>query len=85
MHQAADKLPVSLFPRIKSVVMFGDPNLRLGRLGHKFPAALQPKVLEVCAKNDPVSAISLYIRVLECLKVEQGKRGRERETCILTI
>lgn len=55
MHRAADKLPVSLFPKIKSVVMFGDPNLRLGRLGDKFPAALQSKVLEVCAKGDPVS------------------------------
>ena len=55
MHRAADKLPMSLFPKIKSVVRFGDPNLRLGRLGDEFPAPLRAKVLQVCAKGDPVS------------------------------
>ena len=80
MHRAADKLPVSLFPRIKSVVMFGDPNLRLGRLGHQFPAALQPKVLEVCAKNDPVSS---YQPVQS--EAEMQKDRRRWEICMLTI
>ncbi|EUC33236.1 carbohydrate esterase family 5 protein [Bipolaris zeicola 26-R-13] len=54
MHRAAERLPVSLFPRIKAVVMFGDPQQRLGTLGDKFPIGLRPKVLQVCAKGDPV-------------------------------
>jgi len=54
MHRAADRLPTSLFPKIKSVVMFGDPNLRLGVVGDKFPNGLKAKVLQICAKGDPV-------------------------------
>jgi cutinase len=54
MHKAANQLPASLYPRIKSVVMFGDPNLRLGRLGDQFPTALRSKVLQNCAVDDPV-------------------------------
>ncbi|KAL6158225.1 hypothetical protein ACJQWK_07990 [Exserohilum turcicum] len=54
MHRAAAQLPTSLFPKIKSVVMFGDPNLRLGEVGDEFPEGLQAKVLQVCAKGDPV-------------------------------
>lgn len=61
MHRAADRLPTSLFPKIKSVVMFGDPNLRLGVVGDKFPNGLKAKVLQICAKGDPVSlSIVLY-------------------------
>lgn len=61
MHRAAEKLPVSLFPRIKAVVMFGDPQQRLGALGDKFPIGLRSKVLQVCAKGDPVSIYQLHV------------------------
>jgi hypothetical protein len=60
MHKAANQLPASLHPRIKSVVMFGDPNLRLGRLGDPFPTALRSKVLQNCALEDPVRLNSLF-------------------------
>lgn len=55
MHKAAEKIPTALYPKIKSVVMFGDPNLRLGRLGEQFPTALRAKLLQNCAIDDPVS------------------------------
>jgi cutinase len=51
MHLATEQIPESLYPRIKALVMFGDPQLR--RNG-TFPAALQPKVLQNCAPGDPV-------------------------------
>ncbi|KAH7392204.1 cutinase-domain-containing protein [Phaeosphaeria sp. MPI-PUGE-AT-0046c] len=53
MHKAAAKIPAALYPKIKSVVMFGDPNLRLGRLGDQFPTALRAKLLQNCAVDDP--------------------------------
>lgn len=56
MHKAATQIPTALYPKIKSVVMFGDPNLRLGRLGDQFPTALRAKLLQNCAVNDPVSS-----------------------------
>lgn len=62
MHRAADRLPTSLFPKIKSVVMFGDPNLRLGVVGDKFPNGLKAKVLQICAKGDPVSLPTLLFK-----------------------
>lgn len=52
MHAAADKIPKDLFPKIKALVMFGDPSERLGR---DFPSELQGKVLQNCADGDPVS------------------------------
>jgi cutinase len=55
MHEAAKSIPVSTYPKIKSLVMFGDPNLRLGLLGDRFPVALRGKVLQNCAVGDPVS------------------------------
>jgi hypothetical protein len=54
MHKAAAQIPNAIIPKIKSVVMFGDPNLRLGRLGDQFPTALRAKLLQNCALNDPV-------------------------------
>lgn len=64
MHRAAEKLPVSLFPRIKAVVMFGDPQQRLGALGDKFPIGLRSKVLQVCAKGDLMTQHRSAIRDL---------------------
>ena len=53
MHAAADDIPRALHSRIKAVVMFGDPALRLG--DGSFPSGLQSKVLQNCAEGDPVS------------------------------
>jgi cutinase len=58
MHKAASQIPTAIYPKIKSVVMFGDPNLRLGALGDKFPTALRFKLLENCAVDDPVCFLS---------------------------
>ncbi|EPS39250.1 hypothetical protein H072_7006 [Dactylellina haptotyla CBS 200.50] len=54
MHQAVAELPISLYPKISALCMFGDPNLRLGILGDRFPLALRSKVLQSCAKGDLV-------------------------------
>jgi hypothetical protein len=54
MHLATDRLPASVLPKIKAVVMFGDPNNKLGLLG-QFRLALRAKALGVCAPKDPVS------------------------------
>lgn len=51
MHAAAKRMPESLYAKIKSVVMFGDPMLKLGR---EFPEGLREKVLQNCAEGDPV-------------------------------
>ncbi|KFH43451.1 cutinase-like protein [Hapsidospora chrysogenum ATCC 11550] len=51
MHAAADDIPRALHSRIKAVVMFGDPALRLG--DGSFPSGLQSKVLQNCAEGDP--------------------------------
>lgn len=51
--------------------MFGDPNLRLGEVGDEFPEGLQAKVLQVCAKGDPVSFFFTYVMlVARCLERE---------------
>lgn len=55
MHSAAGKIPKDLFPKIKALVMFGDPSERLGR---QFPSELQGKVLQNCADGDPVSGFT---------------------------
>ncbi|KAF3903476.1 Cutinase [Dactylellina cionopaga] len=54
MHQAVGEVPISLYPKILALCMFGDPNLRLGALGDRFPLALRSKVLQSCAKGDLV-------------------------------
>jgi hypothetical protein len=59
MHLATDRLPASVLPKIKAVVMFGDPNNKLGLLG-QFRLALRTKALGVCAPKDPVSFICLF-------------------------
>lgn len=64
MHRAADRLHTSVLPRIKSVVMFGNPYERLGGLSSQFPYALRSKVLQLCADGDPVSLASIIGRVL---------------------
>jgi cutinase len=51
MRKAADDIPRSLYPKITALVMFGDPGVRTGS---RFPAGLQSKLLENCAKGDPV-------------------------------
>ena len=63
MHLATDRLPASVLPRIKAVVMFGDPNNKLGLLG-QFRLALRAKALGICAPNDPVSFLCSF----DCLR-----------------
>ena len=53
------KLDKSVFPKIKTLVMFGDPGFATseGMRGTRiapFPAELFPKVRENCAAKDPV-------------------------------
>lgn len=55
MHAAARNIPRSLYPRIKSLVMFGDGYFRLGGTLSRFPFGLDEKVMQVCAEGDPVS------------------------------
>jgi cutinase len=54
MHAAVDDIPKSLYPKIKSLVMFGDGALRLGASRARFPAGLDEKARQVCADGDPV-------------------------------
>lgn len=54
MHRASDKLPASVLPKIKAVVMFGDPYNKLGLLG-QFRYPLRSRALGICAAGDPVS------------------------------
>ena len=57
MREAATKIPVSVHPKILSVVMFGDPGLRKGVQREpvkQFPKALQARLLENCAHFDPI-------------------------------
>jgi cutinase len=54
MHAAAKDIPVRLYSRIKSLVMFGDGYHRLGDTLSRFPVGLNGKVMQVCADGDPV-------------------------------
>lgn len=54
MHAAAEDIPAALYPKIKSLVMFGDGVLRLGAERARFPAGLDEKTRQVCADGDPV-------------------------------
>jgi len=61
MHNAAAKLPEALHPRVVAVVMFGDPGNMgptakspLGGTVPVFPKALANRLMENCAKGDPV-------------------------------
>jgi cutinase len=54
MHAAAKDIPVRLYSRIKSLVMFGDGYHRLGDTLSRFPLGLNSKVMQVCADGDPV-------------------------------
>jgi cutinase len=58
MHNAAPKIPADLYPKIVALVMFGDPELRKGATGMKFPGDLPTKLLENCAENDMVRHIA---------------------------
>jgi hypothetical protein len=69
MHKAAAQIPTAIYPKIKSIVMFGDPNLRLGRLGDPFPTALRSKVLQNCAVNDPVCTLPCLAACAASLEV----------------
>ena len=60
VHLATDRLPASVLPKIKAVVVFGDPNNKLGLLG-QFRLALRAKALGVCAPRDPVSFFFLFV------------------------
>ncbi|KAK0390631.1 hypothetical protein NLU13_0135 [Sarocladium strictum] len=53
MHAAAEDIPAALYPKIKSLVMFGDGVLRLGAERARFPAGLDEKTRQVCADGDP--------------------------------
>ena len=59
MHAAAKDIPISLYSRIKSLVMFGDGYHRLGDLLSRFPLGLNHKVMQICADGDPVSSDSV--------------------------
>ncbi|KAK4033689.1 cutinase-domain-containing protein [Parachaetomium inaequale] len=54
MHAAAKDIPIHLYSRIKSLVMFGDGYHRLGDVLSRFPVGLNSKVMQVCADGDPV-------------------------------
>jgi cutinase len=61
MHNAAAKIPAALHPRIVAAVMFGDPGNTgpaakspLGGTVPVFPKALADRLMENCAKGDPV-------------------------------
>ncbi|EAQ87090.1 predicted protein [Chaetomium globosum CBS 148.51] len=54
MHAAAKDIPIRLYSRIKSLVMFGDGYHRLGDTVSRFPLGLNSKVMQVCASGDPV-------------------------------
>jgi cutinase len=54
MHSAAKDIPLYLYPRIKSLVMFGDGYHRLGPVLSRFPTGLNEKVMQICAPGDPV-------------------------------
>lgn len=54
MHAAAKDIPIRLYSRIKSIVMFGDPYHRLGDIFSRFPVGLNNKVMQICADGDPV-------------------------------
>jgi cutinase len=56
MHSAAKDIPIHLYSRIKSLVMFGDGYHRLGDVLSRFPVGLNSKVMQVCADGDPVRA-----------------------------
>lgn len=69
MHAAAKDIPISLYPRIKSLVMFGDGYHRLGDVLSRFPVGLNSKVKQVCAPGDPVRLQKLspnYVLLLVC-------------------
>jgi cutinase len=51
MRLAVESLPEEIYPKIKALVMFGDPSLRSG---DEFPEALQDRLLENCAPGDMV-------------------------------
>lgn len=55
IHAAADEIPRNLYPRIKSLVLFGDGFQLKGKDLSSFPDGLDEKVLQVCARDDPVS------------------------------
>jgi hypothetical protein len=55
MHAAAKDIPINLYSRIKSLVMFGDGYHRLGDVLSRFPLGLNHKVMQVCADGDPVN------------------------------
>ncbi|KAK4125528.1 carbohydrate esterase family 5 protein [Parathielavia appendiculata] len=54
MHSAAEDIPLYLYPRIKSLVMFGDGYHRLGPVLSRFPTGLNDKAMQICAPGDPV-------------------------------
>jgi cutinase len=55
MHVAASRIPVDLYPKIKALVMFGDPWIREGsEYDPFFPSELQHNTLQNCASRDPI-------------------------------
>jgi hypothetical protein len=67
MHAAADKIPRSLYSKIKSLVMFGDGYYRLGDILSRFPTGLNEKVKQVCADGDPVSTFRIVMMSIATL------------------
>lgn len=54
MHNAAPKIPAAIQQKVVALVMFGDPELRNGPKGMKFPPVLEGRLLENCAEGDMV-------------------------------
>lgn len=54
MHAAIERLDEDIFPKIKALVMFGDPDFGDGEFA--FPEELRDKVFQNCADGDPVSS-----------------------------
>lgn len=57
MHSAASRIPASLYPKIKAVVVFGDPGLT------EFPTALRDRLLVNCAEGDPVCIVFVICEI----------------------
>jgi hypothetical protein len=75
MHAAAKDIPISLYSRIKSLVMFGDGYHRLGDVLSRFPLGLNHKVMQICADGDPVSNDSVARSTILMLGLTQRALG----------
>ncbi|KAE9962891.1 hypothetical protein BLS_009913 [Venturia inaequalis] len=54
MHNAVPKIPEATQKKVLALLMYGDPELRNGASGKKFPAELEKVLLQNCAEGDMV-------------------------------